>query len=63
MSEEPKQEALFCIEGPDEDGRVWICSTKGRDVWCQNLGPTAKAAEVLAKWLAELDYDEAETAR
>ena len=25
----PEQQALFEIEGPDEDGRVWICSAQG----------------------------------
>lgn len=49
--EGPEQGALFCIEGPDEDGCVWICSSKGRDVWCQNLGPAAKVAEALSQWL------------
>ena len=39
MDDEPDQEALFEIEGPDEDGCVWICSAAGRDDWCQNLGP------------------------
>jgi hypothetical protein len=63
MTKEPEQEALFCIEGPDEDGCVWICSARGRDVWCQNLGPTSEAAEVLSKWLGELDYDDVEARR
>jgi len=56
MTDEPGQEALFCVEGPNEDGCVWICSSKGRDVWCQNLGPAPKVAEKLSQWLAELDY-------
>jgi hypothetical protein len=50
-NEEPGQEALFQIEGPDEDGCVWICSAEGRDVWCQNLGPADKAASVMLDWL------------
>ncbi len=25
MDDEPEQDALFEIEGPDEDGCVWIC--------------------------------------
>jgi len=54
----PPQDALFCLEGPDEHGCVWICSAKGRDVWCQNLGPAPKVAEALSRWLEELDYDE-----
>ena len=45
MNDEPEQGALFQIEGPDEDGCVWICSADGRDVWCQNLGPK--------KWVVE----------
>ena len=58
--DEPEQERLFCIEGPDEDGCVWICSAEGRDVWCQNLGPATKVAEKLSQWLGELDYEPAE---
>ena len=49
----PEQDALFCIEGPDEEGCVWICSAKGRDVWCRNLGPAPKVAETLFQWLNE----------
>lgn len=43
------------IEGPDQDGCVWICSAEGRDVWCQNLGPKDKTVEVLCQWLASID--------
>lgn len=49
FDEGPEQDALFCIEGPDEDGCVWICSPKGRDVWCHNLGPCGKVAERLSQ--------------
>lgn len=56
VNEELEQEALFEIEGPDEDGCVWICSAKGRDVWCQNLGPTSNVAEVVSQWLGSIDY-------
>lgn len=52
----PDQPALFRIEGPDEDGCVWICSSEGRDHWCANLGPEEKAAEVMADWLAQRDF-------
>jgi len=53
---EPEQEALFDIEGPDEDGCVWACSPGGRrDIWCQNLGPVDKVTEKLSQWLASLD--------
>jgi hypothetical protein len=58
MTDEPEQAALFQIEGPDEDGCVWICSTAGRDVWCQNLGPKQPVAEVLSEWLGSIDYQE-----
>lgn len=59
--EDAAQAALFQIEGPDEDGCVWACSTEGRDVWCANLGPSAKVAEVMWQWLGTIDYDEVET--
>ena len=58
-AEGPDQSALFRIEGPDEDGCVWICSPGGRDVWCQNLGPFEPTAEAMAAWLAQNDYGEA----
>jgi hypothetical protein len=51
MDEQTEQEALFEIEGPDEDGCVWVCSTKGRDHWCQNLGPADKVSHTLVSWL------------
>jgi len=56
MDDEPEQDALFEIEGPDEDGCVWICSSKGRDVWCQNLGPKEAVAEQFCQWLGSIDY-------
>jgi hypothetical protein len=56
--DEAEQNTLFEIQGPDEDGCVWICSPEGREVWCQNLGPYEKAAEVMASWLAATDYGE-----
>jgi len=56
---EPEQDTLFDIEGPDEDGCVWACSPGGRrDIWCQNLSPAEKVAEKLSQWLAS--YDDAE---
>ena len=58
MDDEPEQGTLFEIEGPDEDGCVWICSAEGRDIWCQNLGPNDAAAEKLSQWLASIDYGE-----
>lgn len=58
MEEEPQQDALFEIEGPDEDGCVWICSAEGRDVWCQNLGPRDRVAKVLSAWLGSVENSE-----
>ena len=52
--DEPEQDALFYLEGPDEDGCVWICATDGPN-WHHNLGPADKVAEVLSQWLASLD--------
>lgn len=46
MEDEAEQDALFTLDGPDEDGCVWICATKSD--WCQNLGPKDKVAEVLS---------------
>jgi hypothetical protein len=58
-STDPEQEALFDIEGPDEDGCVWACSPSGRrDVWCQKLEPAEKVAEKLSQWLASYDDGE-----
>ena len=55
----PEQDAGIQIEGPDEDGCVWICSVAaGRDEWCQNLGPAEKAAEVMSQWLGSIDHGE-----
>lgn len=56
----PDQEAIFDIEGPDEDGCVWICAAGGRrDLWCHNLGRAEKVTEKLSQWMAE--QDDAET--
>ena len=63
MENEPQQEALFELQGPDEDGCVWACSPAGRDVWCQNLGPATKVAEVMSQWLGSIQYDEVEMAK
>jgi hypothetical protein len=52
----PQQGPLFELQGPDEDGCVWICSAEGRDVWCHNLGPKEDAAEVMSQWLGSIDY-------
>lgn len=58
MDELPEQNAVFEIEGPDENGCVWIWSTTSD--WCQNLGPRDKVAEVLSQWLGSIDYQENE---
>ena len=57
-NDEAEQDALFQIEGPDEDGCVWACSNEGGEVWCRNLGPAEKVAEVMSGWLA--NYDDGE---
>ena len=60
--DEPEQEALFYIEGPDERGCVWMHGTSSADPWAQNLGPCRKVAEVLSEWLASVDFGEAQAA-
>ena len=54
MNDEPEQEALFEIEGPDEDSCVSL-TAEGVHV---NLGPRDKVAEKLAQWLTEIDFGE-----
>ena len=58
MDDEPEQDALFYIEGPDERGCVWIHSANSAHPWSQNLGPRQKVAQVLSEWLASIDYEE-----
>ena len=60
MNDGPDQEPLFYIEGPDEDGCVWVYGASTKDPWAQNLGPADKVAEVLSEWLGSIEYDEAE---
>ena len=57
MENEPEQEALFYIEGPDEDGCVWIYGANTSDPWARNLGPCRKVAEVWSQWLHALEGD------
>jgi len=57
MDDDPEQEALFYLEGPDEDGCVWISSTDAVG-WQHNLGPAHRVAEVLSQWLASIDDGE-----
>ena len=53
---EIEQDSLFEIDGPDEDGNVWIVSPEGRNVWSRNLGPQDKVAEIMSDWLAQIAY-------
>lgn len=63
MNEGPLQDALFRIEGPDNDGCVWICSPEGSlDIWRQNLGPKSRAVEIMLHWLSSIDHDESNPA-
>ena len=57
MDDEPEQDALFYIEGPDEDRCVWICSSQAGE-WCHNMGLADKVAEVLTEWLASIGEGE-----
>lgn len=52
------QEALFELEGPDEDGCVWILSGVGMDAQTFNLGPRAAVAERFIEWLGRQGYGE-----
>lgn len=52
MEDEEPQGALFTIEGPDEDGCVWIL-VDGETV---NLGPRDAVAERWVEWLSAIDY-------
>jgi hypothetical protein len=56
--DEPEQPALFDIEGPDEDGCVWLCNEQGQR--CHNLGPADAVAEKLCVWLCSNGYGEME---
>jgi len=58
QEDQPEQEALFYIEGPDERGCVWIHGANSNDQWTQNLGPCRKVAEALSQWLGSIDFDE-----
>lgn len=53
-----EQEALFEIEGPDEDGCVWLVSGEGQDAISVNLRPRPAVAEKMTDWLAEIDFGE-----
>jgi len=57
---ENEQDSLFEIDGPDEEGNVWIVSPEGRNVWSRNLGPQDKVVEVMSDWLAQITHGENE---
>ena len=59
--DEAEQKALFYIEGPDEDGCLWICGANTSDPWAQNLEPCRKVTDVFSQWLGTVDFDELET--
>jgi hypothetical protein len=58
VDNEPENDFAFKIERPDDDGFEWICSDKGREVWCRNLGRADDAAEAMCQWLVSIDYSE-----
>ncbi len=58
MEDEPAKRPSSNLQGPDDDGHVWVCSREGRHVWCQNLGPVDKVRVVLAEFLASIEQDE-----
>jgi hypothetical protein len=60
MPDNPPQDSLFEIDGPDDEGNVWIVSPEGRNVWSVNLGPQAVVVEVMSDWLEQIKYGENE---
>ena len=60
MQDDPPQDSLFEIDGPDDEGNVWIVSPEGRNVWSVNLGPQDVVAEVMSDWLEQIKYGENE---
>lgn len=52
---ESEQGALFRIEGPDEDGCVWLVFADGE---VRNAGPRGPVAEQCIQWLTQQDYGE-----
>jgi len=57
MSNLMDQGAIFQIQGPDEDGSVWVTLSEGPEVWRKNLGPAQDVEIVLRDWLWTLDQD------
>jgi hypothetical protein len=58
MNDEPEQDAIFEMEGPDEDSCVWLLYSTDADAVVVNLGPTDAIAPKLTQWLAEIDFSE-----
>jgi hypothetical protein len=56
MDNEPKQLALFQIEGPDEDGCVYLRDKE--DMWRITLGHKDVVAEAMCQWLRSIDQSE-----
>jgi hypothetical protein len=46
-----KPSPLFSLEGPDDDGCVWISSKAGLE-WQHNVGRPDEVAMILSKWLS-----------
>lgn len=46
---EPEPGALFQIEGPDEDGCMWLLKPDGRTIERQNLGQVAKVGTAMSR--------------
>jgi hypothetical protein len=57
MENEPKPGASFDIEGPDENGLVWL-THRNRPASHIYLGEKEAVAEKLCQWLSIMDYGE-----
>ena len=55
-----EQGSLLVMNGPDEDGCVWLVSGKGQHAITVNFRPRSAVAEKLADWLAATDFGERE---
>ena len=54
MEARSRQDHLFSLTGPNEDGCVWISSTVALG-WQHNVGPADQVAKILSKWLASFE--------
>lgn len=45
----------FEIQGPDDQGEVWIVATPGADAWRKRLGKVDDVAESMSQWLASVE--------